>query len=113
MPRLNLFVLYTLQEESVRSFYEALGFAFMRERHGDGPEHDVATDERGVAFEIYHGRAPELPRVRYVFAVESLEETIERLSKLGCEVKPAANGWQGALAASDPDGRKVIVTQAK
>jgi hypothetical protein len=49
---LNLLVLKTRQLEQVRAFYECLGVAFSRERHGNGPAHYA-----GRAVELLDARA--------------------------------------------------------
>lgn len=56
-PRLNLVVLRSPDIERARRFYEALGLAFFRHRHGKGAEH-YASENGLFVFEIYPAAAP-------------------------------------------------------
>lgn len=51
--RMDLLVLYTTRVDACVGFYAGLGLEFVRERHGDGPEHHAARLAGGGVLEIY------------------------------------------------------------
>lgn len=57
MPGLALLVLYCADPDACRDFSTALGCAFTRERHGDGPPHWAAELDGGTVLELYPATA--------------------------------------------------------
>ncbi len=94
LPRATLLVLHTDRVEECRAFYTRLGLRFVRERHGDGPEHHAAELPGGMVFEIYPATAARATgAVRLGFAVDG-RRALPRLEP-------------GHRVLTDPDGRKV------
>ncbi len=113
MLGLNLLVLRCGDVERARAFYECLGQAFERHRHGTGPEHWAAEAAGGV-FELYPaypGAAADTTGLG--FAVSDLTAASARMAGLG--FAPGATGdrpWGRTFVVRDPDGRRVEVKQA-
>ncbi|MFD6953427.1 MULTISPECIES: glyoxalase/bleomycin resistance/dioxygenase family protein [unclassified Nocardiopsis] len=94
MPYATLLVLYTDRVEECRAFYTRLGLRFVRERHGEGPEHHAAELPGGMVFEIYPATAARSTgAVRLGFTVD------------GRRALPPLEPGRHVL--TDPDGRKV------
>jgi catechol 2,3-dioxygenase-like lactoylglutathione lyase family enzyme len=55
---LSLVVIRARDMEKLAKFYSALGFSFVRHRHGKGPEH-FSSAIGGAVFEIYPASNPE------------------------------------------------------
>ena len=98
---LKLLVLYSQDVEKNRGFYEALGFAFQKEQHGNGPLH-YSCPVGDVIFEIYPGK--DASKLRLGFKLEKLEEVLFLLEKNGFAVKKRGNG---TTFVHDPEGRVV------
>jgi lactoylglutathione lyase len=108
--RLNLIVLRSPQLEAVKSFYEAIGLAFVPEKHGRGPDHFSSTSGT-VVLELYpSGKEADVSDLRLGFDVRSLPEIIARLIGLGVDV-PDPEGQ--SVVVNDPDGRRVELTQER
>lgn len=111
---LNLVVIRSGDLERSKSFYEAIGLQFSKERHGSGPEH-LAAQLGNLVFEIYpRGIGRETVGVRLGFEVASIDAAIFAVEKLGAEVKsPPTNGpWGQRAVVVDPDGHHVEIVQA-
>jgi catechol 2,3-dioxygenase-like lactoylglutathione lyase family enzyme len=92
---MTLLVLYTERLEECRAFYEGLGFEFVREKHGTGPEHFAAVLPGGLVLELYPStpeRATGRARLGFAATVESLPP--------------------GHQILTDPDGRTVELTNS-
>ncbi|MBP7929587.1 MAG: VOC family protein [Acidimicrobiia bacterium] len=105
-PHLDFLVLSCLTIEATRAFYELLGVSFVREQHGDGPEH-WSTHLAGTVLELYpaESRATADSDVRLGMIVPDLDSVIEALEQ---------NGWyprdvRGPISFVDPDGRIVFL----
>lgn len=108
-------VLYAHDPDLTRQFYEALGLAFVEEKHGDGPVHH-SCDLEGIVMEIYPRRAkPEAGKhddlTAMFFFIGEFEKTLEALKAMG--LKPGTVGTSAqspnlrAASIRDPDGRLV------
>jgi len=69
------------------SFYSALGFDFVRHRHGHGAEH-LSSTLGGTVFEIYPASSPQdnTTSTRLGFSVPSLTNILGRLKSLDAVV---------------------------
>ena len=93
--RPNLLVIRSADLDRAGRFYEALGLAFRRERHGNGPEH-LACDAGGFALEIYprQNDGDSTAAVRLGFAVPDVDAAASargvggRASSVGAEGLP-------------------------
>ena len=105
---LRLLVLKTPQVDRVVRFYEALGFAFVAERHGSGPEHYSAGLGDGI-IEIYP--LPDKQEVdtstRLGFSVADPDTVVNRAEQLGGGVvrRGRDTEWGYLAIVTDPDGR--------
>jgi len=112
---LTLLVLKTRQVAGVRAFYQALGIAFVEERHGDGPAH-VAGVVGGLTLEVYP--LPDGPEaadrtLRLGFSVADLGRVLDALQAAGTPVlnPPEQTTWGRRAVVRDPDGRAVELYQ--
>lgn len=113
--QLSLLVLKTSQVERLRDFYQALGFSFQEEKHGNGPIHFSATIQDTV-LEIYP-----LPKsmqqadttTRLGFRIAKLHETIQHIEEQGGQIisVPKQTEWGYTAIVKDPDGRSVELHQ--
>ena len=109
----NLIVLYSADIQASCRFYSALGLAFNREKHGNGPEH-YAASVGDVVFEIYPASAPvtaDAPRLG--FSVSSVDEVVADLRRLGAGLVagPQASAWGRRAVLKDPDGYRIEISQ--
>lgn len=111
---LNLLVLRTPDIDRLGRFYEALGLAFVRERHGNGPEH-LASAEGGATLEIYPCTGKNETRgTRIGFRVQNVAAQFDRALALGGEAitPPRASDWGARAVVRDPAGHIVELLQA-
>lgn len=107
-PNLRLIVLRCGRLDAVKAFYEAIGLSFVPEKHGRGPDHFSST-MGGVVLELYpSGKDVEAGDLRLGFDIPSLSAAIPRLLALGVDVPDIASR---SIVVSDPDGRRVELTQ--
>jgi len=115
-PHLNLVVLRSPDIDRAATFYRAMGLLFTRHAHGSGPEH-YSSEVSGVVFEIYPAtaQAPSTTGTRIGFRVDSVEEVVGRLSRLGAEVlsPPADTEWGRRGVVKDLDGHVVELLTPK
>ncbi len=113
--RLNLVVLRSADPENSVRFYERLGLAFVKHRHGTGAEH-FACERGGTVFEIYprHGETDSSAGTRIGFAVGSVDDALAALAESGARVVSAAKDspWGRRAVVEDPDGHRVELTAA-
>lgn len=110
---LNLLVLRSSAPHELAAFYEALGLSFVREQHGNGPEH-LACSTRGAIFEIYPEQDGQSTRgTRIGFAVDDVDACFaSALAGNAHPVrKPAAGPWGRRAVVRDPAGHVVELTQ--
>jgi catechol 2,3-dioxygenase-like lactoylglutathione lyase family enzyme len=111
---LALLVLRVGDLERARRFYVALGMEFAAERHGDGPEH-LSCSLGGTVVELYPATAatPADPGTRLGFRVPSVDNAVAALAPEGAVVLsgPAESPWGRRAVVSDPDGRRVEITE--
>lgn len=115
-PQLNLVVLRSSNLEEAAKFYREIGFVFARHAHGSGPEH-YASEANGMVFEIYPLSAKSSPTTgtRIGFKVESVDEVVAKLSKIGANVvtPPADSEWGRRAVVKDFDGHSVELVTPK
>ena len=89
---LNLVVIRSQDIEKLASFYSAMGFRFVRHRHGSGPEH-LSCSFGTAIFEIYPAASPSesTTGTRLGFVVPALADTLNRLRGL-CRLGKRACG---------------------
>ena len=106
---LNLVVLRCVEVERAARFYRALGVSFVREQHGNGPEH-LSGRAGTVLLELYP-RDPTNPvdGTRLGFSVGSLNASIAATTAAGgSTVSPPRDGaWGRRAVVAAPDGRRV------
>lgn len=110
---LNLVVIRSADLERSKSFYEAIGLQFSKERHGSGPDH-WAAQLGNLVFEIYPRSSRDTVGVRLGFEVGSMDAALSALQQLGAEIKapPIDGPWGLRAVVIDPDGHHVEITQA-
>ena len=107
---LKLVVIRSRDIEKLATFYSVLGFAFVRHRHGNGPEHLSSAIGEAV-FEIYpaasHGESTASTRLG--FSVPSLTAALEQLRGLNASVlaEPSDTPFGRRAVVKDFDGHKV------
>ncbi|MGH8445442.1 MAG: VOC family protein [Solimonas sp.] len=114
-PTLNLLVLRVADPAAAMRFYAALGITFVRERHGNGPEHFSGLAGT-VLLELYPaGEATGTRSTRLGFAVSSIATTLDALLKNGGTVlsTPQNGPWSLRAVVADPDGHRVELAQQK
>lgn len=110
---LNLIVIYSPDIERACQFYSALGMAFTKEKHGNGPEHYAAASG-AIVLEIYPAdEAASSICNRLGFRVQGLDELLPMLTTLGgtTVAMPKDSPWGRRAVMSDPDGRRVELTE--
>lgn len=83
-----------------------LGLTFVKEKHGNGPEHYASHIDR-LVFEIYPLKSGETPcNTRLGFSVQSVAPVIERIHI------HEQYEYDGKITyiALDPDGRKIEIS---
>jgi predicted enzyme related to lactoylglutathione lyase len=112
--KLSLIVLYANDLETTLRFYTALDLNFAEEQHGKGPVHH-ACELDSMVIEIYPARAdmPDATTVMLGFHVETLATVLERLARMGVTPSnpPKESPWGLRCVVTDPDGRRVDITQ--
>ena len=115
-PQLNLIVLRSSNLGEAAKFYREIGLVFTRHAHGSGPEH-LAFELNGMVFEIYPLSAKSSPTtgVRIGFKVESVDEALAKLSKIGATVLTSPNDseWGRRAVVKDFDGHAVELVTPK
>lgn len=111
-PLLKLLVLRTRRLEEMKTFYEALGIEFVKEKHGQGPVHYSGSIGSAI-LELYPlpDNAPEPDKsVRLGFAVRNLGTIANELGSAGIRIGPSERK-SPAVVIKDPDGRTIELTQ--
>lgn len=113
---LKLIVIRARDVQKLASFYSALGFSFVRHRHGNGPEHLSATIGEAV-FEIYPASGPEenTTATRLGFSVPALGATLQSLRALNATVlaEPSQTPFGHRAIVKDFEGHKVELYEKK
>lgn len=111
---LNLVVIRAQDIDRLGSFYTALGFHFVKHRHGKGPEHLSCTIGETV-FEIYPRNKENESTVstRLGFSVPSLADALGALRGLNATVlaEPADSTFGRRAIVKDFEGHKVELTE--
>jgi lactoylglutathione lyase len=113
--KLALVVIKTNQLEQAIQFYQALGFAFQEEKHGNGVNH-YSTQIDDTVFEIYPLPASATSvdtTTRLGFRINQLVETINRLKEMGIPIvkSPVQMDWVYLAIVKYVDGRIVELYQ--
>jgi len=92
-----------------RRFYETIGFAFVEERHGTGPDH-LSAQLGTVVIELYPASASRPPEngLRIGLTVDDVDAVTDALTALGSSQRDSST----EVSFVDPDGRVVAITQA-
>ncbi len=108
---IKLLVLRCRDLEASRCFYECLGFDFVQERHGDGPDH-YASQSAGLVLELYP-LAPGEPagNTRLGFAVADPGRIISEV-EVAVEGRREVGG-ETVYVIRDPDGRAVELSPSE
>lgn len=110
----NLLVLRAEDIEQLGAFYAALGFAFSRHSHGNGPMH-LAGKAHGIVLEIYpqSNQSESTRALRFGFAVPRLDTLVARLKGAGARVlkDPAESPWGRRAVVQDCAGHKVELVE--
>lgn len=103
--RISLLVIRCRDLEASKSFYQLLGFNFVKEQHGSGPVH-YSCEQDGFVFELYpnKGESPQ-DNNRLGFKVPDISVILEQLSVV--EFYEFAGNTVRVI--TDPDGRKVEI----
>lgn len=112
---LSLLVLKTKQIPQLVAFYQALGIAFVEEKHGKGPVHFAAAMGEFV-FEIYPlavNQPDSVDSTRLGFRVANLEFVLSQLQERAVPILSPmrTTAWGLNAIVSDPDGRPVELYQ--
>jgi lactoylglutathione lyase len=119
-PALSLIVLRTSKMEAALSFYRALGFEFVEEKHGSGPVH-YSTQIGSAVMEIFPGELAE-PLGRKAggatmlgFTVASVDEAVTAAQSLNAQIvtAPTDSTWGRRAVVVDPDGRGIELSEPK
>lgn len=106
---MNLIVLRSPDTDHAVAFYETMGLAFQKHRHGNGPEH-FSCECDGFVFEIYPlGKATPTTSTRIGFSVDDVDSIVEMLAKVGGTVvaSPHDSEWGRRVVMKDLDGHTV------
>jgi lactoylglutathione lyase len=107
---LSLVVIRARDIDRTASFYSALGFDFVRHRHGQGAEH-LSSTLGGTVFEIYPASSPQenTTATRLGFSVPSLTNILGRLKSLNAVVlsEPSDTPFGRRAVVKDFEGHKV------
>ena len=107
---LSLLAIRARDIDRLANFYRALGFRFIKHRHGNGPEHLSSTIGETV-FEIYpaHGTDENTTSTRLGFSVPSLGEALDQLRGIQATVlaEPSDTGFGRRAVVRDFEGHKV------
>jgi lactoylglutathione lyase len=120
MTEIASLVLFSGRATQTAAFYRALGVDLEDEDHGDGFVH-FATDLDGVHFAVLDADAMSERSLAWReagssfpgFYVESLEQALTALTKLGTPLLLAhqIRPWGCRAVVKDPDGRAVEINQ--
>lgn len=109
----NLLVIKTPQQETTYQFYQQLGMAFEKHRHGKGLLH-YSTELPPMVFEIYPlppSQTSADTSTRLGFVLPNLEAVITQLPAEYIIRPPHHSEWGYQALIRDPDGRKIEITQ--
>ena len=105
--KVSLLVIRCNDIEVSKSFYQLLGFSFIREKHGNGPVH-YSCEHDGTVFELYPNKS-ESPQdnTRLGFIVSDLVNIIKNVAVT------STYEYVGKTVhvLTDPDGRKVEISE--
>ena len=113
---INLIVIRTKDPKVLAEFYQLMGLEFQYHRHGKGVWHYSATINN-VVFEIYpllkSQQSPD-QSLRLGFVVDNLDDLIEKLRSQSVKIisAPQSSEWGYFAVISDPDGRKIELTES-
>lgn len=101
--KISLLVLRCKDIEISKTFYEQLGLVFVKEKHGNGPEH-YSSENDGVVFELYPNKdvAPN-DNSRIGFKVGDIEKIVNTISIISTYQSNNSTTY----IVADPDGRKI------
>ena len=114
-PQLNLVVLRSPDMDRAADFYRRLGLAFVKHRHGSGPEH-YACEMGAAVFEVYprQGEGDSTAGTRVGFRVAGVDVVVAELEAVGVQVvsRPGDSPWGRRAVVVDPDGHRVELAEA-
>lgn len=109
----SLLVLRSTDLEQSRRFYEALGLVFVREKHGNGPQHYACELGGGMIFELYPAGSHPVGGVRLGLRLSDAERALSGLSALGPSQRPPTRVSRPdgpVWVVRDPDGNAVEIS---
>jgi lactoylglutathione lyase len=112
---LSLIVIRAREVERLGTFYSALGLAFTKHRHGNGPEH-LSSNVGETVFEIYPANGEESTiSTRLGFSVPSLTEAMADLRRLKATIvtEPCDTEFGRRAVVKDFEGHKVEIYEEK
>ena len=113
-PYFKLLVLKASAPEVTRKFYQALGFEFIGEKHGNGPFHFSGALGAGV-LEIYPVADGSVANsdLHLGFTVQNLQRILDALRLIETPIRsaPKETKWGLRAVVEDPDGRVVEIYQ--
>ncbi len=104
--KLSLVVIRCKDIDVSKEFYERLGLQFIKEKHGNGPEH-YSSEYECTVFELYPSNEKPTDNTRLGFQINNLEVALQALT-ISSEYK--FNG-KTIYVVVDPDGRKVEISE--
>lgn len=109
--RIKSLVLYTSYLSEVRDFYAAIGFNFIKEQHGKGPEHYAAVSDDGFLLEIYPSNSEaNVARIRIGIEVTNVPHIVSNLKYLYM-FNSIRKVTDKEAILRDPDGRTVVLNE--
>lgn len=109
VPQLSfcLLVLKTENIESLKNFYEKLGFFFLKYQHQTGQVH-YCSENLGFTFEVYPSTACFQNPIRMGFRVSEIHTQRQQLIENGIECSEIRNiGFGDFFVTQDPDNNKI------
>jgi lactoylglutathione lyase len=112
--QLSLVVIRSANLEEAVKFYQIIGLAFEKHRHGNGLEH-FASNIGKSTFEIYPQTAQmgSTTGTRLGFTVLDVDSLVVRLQQENIAVisKPSNSEWGRRAVVVDPDGHRIELIQ--
>ncbi|TPL05054.1 MULTISPECIES: VOC family protein [unclassified Mesorhizobium] len=96
--------------ERTAAIYRLLGFEFVTEQHGSGPEH-LACAGGATVLEIYPGKDVASPGIMIGVNVANLDHARARMLAAGIPLWRDAEPGMRRIIVKDPEGRSIFVRE--